>query len=107
MRFAISQVPHLGGQNLGWYWEGYDFISNSIYINNISLISIIIVSSECPDGTYGTSCTGVCHCHGGVSCNKTMGQCPTKECDAGWSVGSIPYVCSTGKYLMYLKMDHW
>jgi hypothetical protein len=41
---------------------------------------------------FGEGCRSICHCLNGVGCNNVNGQCPHKECDAGWK----PSTCSEG-----------
>ena len=40
----------------------------------------------CDIGYYGSDCTDKCHCLNDAACNKTTGECPLRECAAGYSL---------------------
>lgn len=57
--------------------------------------SLIKISSECNDGTYGYSCTNICsgHCLNDSPCNKRSGHC-----DGGCNPGYTNIDCNKGKF---------
>ena len=50
---------------------------------------------ECPDGTFGIGCTGVCHCASDNECTKSNGAC-SGSCEGGYK--KVNGNCQTGNF---------
>lgn len=55
------------------------------------------VLAVCPAGTFGSGCSGTCHCLEPSACNATNGQCSGK-CEKGYY---LPPACVTGALLPF------
>ena len=50
----------------------------------INIPTIIVRFPVCPYGTFGSNCTGRCHCSNNDDCSSHNGTCPN-GCERGWT----------------------